>query len=180
MPLGPAHEGKKNTPAIVIGRGPGYKGHVEIVAYGWLAPANSLGSEGSFLPRQSYCVWIENPPESPDFGSCDSPLTTTRAVQVVSETQGLGKPRFRYTDITGPLTPEVASVRVSFHRRGSGRTRHVKATVAQVSGQLQEKLRQPEPFGYFDARVRGLVPWRFFRVKAFDAAGNVIGSARGF
>ncbi len=45
------------------------------------------------------------------------------------------------------------------------------ATVAQVTGKLQRKLHQAVPFGYFNARLQGRVPWGSVRVQAFDNTG---------
>jgi len=177
LPLGPADEGKKITPALVIGRGRAYDGPVEIVAYGWRPPEDAL-SEG-----KEYCVWIEYPPDDIEYGTCASPLEPLEgsgAIQVDSEVQLLTPKRLRWTNIGGRLTPDVATVRVFFHRHGSEKRFHLKATVAQVGGRLQQRLDQPAPFGYFNVKVRGLVPFRSFRVQALDAGGQVIGSAHPF
>jgi hypothetical protein len=174
LPLGQADEGKKITPALVIGRGSSYDGPVEITAYGWRAPPDT-GSTG-----KQYCVWVEYLPDDIQSGTCASPLEPLDSggpISIDSELQGISpKPR-RYTAIGGRLTPEVASVRVSYRRHGSKKRFHVKAIVAQVSGKLQQRLGQPGPFGYFDAKIRGLVPLSRVRAQALDASGHVIGSA---
>jgi hypothetical protein len=87
----------------------------------------------------------------------------------------LGKPAQRFTEIGGRLTPDVASVRVSYRR--DGHKAAGMAVVAQVAGELQAKLHQPTPFGFFNLRIRGQIPWRSIRVRAYDDAGAVLETA---
>lgn len=97
-----------------------------------------------------------------------------RKIAIDDQIQALGKPARRWTEIGGRLTPDVASVRISYRR--DGRKASGMATVAQVAGEIQRKLHQPSPFGYFDLRIRGRVPWRSIRVQAYDSAGAVLGT----
>ena len=85
----------------MIARGAQFDGQVELVAYGWAE---------SCLTRDE--------PRGDD------------AVEIRGGTTQLGPPRFRWSEICGRMSPSVATVRVSVHRRGSDRTRRVKATVA--------------------------------------------------
>lgn len=173
--LGPPAEGKRTTPALVIGRGKTFDGLVELVAYGWLAPRDTVGSAS----RKQFCVWVEYPPDEISPGTCGGPLDPgyQGAVAIDDRIRSFGPPGSRHTEIGGRLSPEVASVRVSYRRGGSARTVRVAAVVAQVGGPLQAKLKQPLPFGYFDAKLRGTVPLATIGVEAFDASGQLIGSA---
>jgi hypothetical protein len=49
--------------------------------------------------------------------------------------------------------------------------------VAQVDRDLERRLKQPAPFGFFYAKVRGLVGFGEFHAQALDAEGRVIGTA---
>jgi hypothetical protein len=116
-------------------------------------------------------------PKEIDFGMC-GPLLDPEGGQKIAiddRTQALGKPAQRWTEIGGRLTPDVASVRVSCRR--DGRKASGMAVVAQVAGELQAKLHQPTPFGFFDLRIRGEIPWRSIRVQAYDDAGAVLEAA---
>jgi hypothetical protein len=171
--LGPPDEGKRTTPDLVIGRGDTRAGAVEIVAYGWLAPKDSLPAS----PRKQLCIWIEQLPKEVSPGMCGPTLDPNGDQKIVIDAriQGLGTPAQRFTEIGGRLTPDVASVR-AFYRR-DGREVASVATVAQVAGELQRRLHQSVPFGYFDLRVRGLVPSHSIGVQAYDDAGAILGSA---
>jgi hypothetical protein len=173
MALGPPDEGKRTTPDLVIGRSDTPAGTAELVAYGWLAPKDSLPP----APRKQLCIWVEYLPKEIDPGMCGPLLDPSgdRKIVIDDRIQALGKPPQRWTEIGGRLTPDVASVRVSYRRNGRKATG--MATVAQVAGKLQRRLRQPVPFGYFDLRIRGRVPWHSIRVQAYDSAGAVLGTA---
>jgi hypothetical protein len=173
--LGPPDEGKRTTPDLVIGRGDTFADPVELVAYGWLAPRDSLPSG----PRKQLCIWVEYLPKEIDPGMC-GPLLDPNGEQKIAiddQIQALGKTAQRFTEIGGRLTPDVATVR-AFYRR-DGRQVSSLATVAQVTGGLQERLRQPVPFGYFDLKIKGLVPWHSIQVQAYDSAGAIVGSVGG-
>ena len=169
--LGRPDEGTRTTPDLVIGRGDTPSGTVELVAYGWLPPSDSLPSE----PRKQLCIWAEHRPREISFGMCGSPLDPdgNRKLTIDSKIQGLGKPAQSFTEVGGRLTPDVASVRVFFRCAGSKESS--LAAVAQVAGDLQRKLHQAVPFGYFNAKLRGRVPWKSVRVEAFDQAGAPLG-----
>jgi hypothetical protein len=175
LALGPPDEGKRATPDLVIGRGDTFAGPVELVAYGWLAPRGSLPSG----PRKQLCIWVEYLPKEIEPGMCGPLLDPNgeRKIAIDDQIQALGKPAQRFTEIGGRLTPDVATVR-AFYRR-DGRQVSSLATVAQVAGRLQERLRQPVPFGYFDLKIKGLVRWNSIRVQAYDSAGAIVGSAGG-
>jgi len=79
--------------------------------------------------------------------------------------------------VGGRVSPDVAAVRLYFHRPGSKKQHRVDAIVAQVGGDLQNRLKQPAPFGFFYARVRGVMPFGAFKAQALDAEGKVIGTA---
>jgi len=175
LALGPPDEGRRTTPDLVIGRSDAFLAPVELVAYGWLAPRDSLPSG----PRKQLCIWVEYLPKEISPGMCGPLLDPEGDQKIVidDQIQALGKPAERFTEIGGRLTPDVVAVRVSYRR--DGRRASGMATVAQVVGRLQERLRQPVPFGYFDLKIRGLVPWRSVRVQAYDSTGAIIGSAGG-
>lgn len=158
----------------MIGRGKTFDGSVELVAYGWLAPKDTVGSS----LRRQFCVWVEYPPAEIAPGTCGGPLDPTYqgALAIDDRIQAFGPPSKRHTEIGGRLSPAVASVRVTYRRPGSARQIRAAAVVAQVGGALQSRLGQPLPFGYFDAKIRGLVPFGGIRAEALDASGQVIGS----
>jgi hypothetical protein len=172
IPVGKPDEGRKVTPAFVIGRGQSYDGPMEIVAY---------GMRDSEVPGKEYCVLLEYlTTQDVEFGICGvdprEPLSGNNEIQIDSQIQLISPKRLRWSEVGGRVAPNVAQVRVTFHRHGSSKLFHSNAIVAQVSGALQQKLGQPVPFGFFDARVRGLAPSRSFHVQALDANGNVVGS----
>jgi hypothetical protein len=78
----------------------------------------------------------------------------------------------RATDIDGALSPEVDHVVASFNR--NHKPQKQRALVAQVNGDLQQDLEQPDPFGYFVLTVRGKPPWGTFRFIAYDSGGAVL------
>ncbi len=168
--LGPPDEGERTTPDLVIGQGHTSTGPVELVAYGWLAPRDSLPSG----PRKQLCIWAEHLPKEISFGMCGPLLDPEgrQKISIDSRIQALGKPAQRWAEIGGRLTPDVASVRVFYRREGHKASG--MAVVAQVAGELQSKLHQPTPFGFFDLRIRGRVPWRSIRVQAYDDAGGLL------
>jgi hypothetical protein len=173
LPLGPADEGKKITPALVIGRGPTYDGHAEITAFGWKPPADD--PEGG----KQFCTWIEYPPETIEFGTC-GPAGTPPAngvIEIDSESNIVGgPPKDRWTRASGLITPKVSEVRVTFRRHGV--KKHANAVVGQVTAALQQKLDQPARFGYWDVKLRGGVKFSSLHAQALDADGNVLGSAK--
>ena len=172
LPLGAADEGKKVTPAVVIGRGPTYDGHVEITAYGWKPPADDPTG------GKQFCTWIEYPPETIEFGTCGAAATppANGVIQIDSESQIVGgPPKKRWSRASGLITSEVAKVKVTFQRHGP--KRHTTAVVGQVTDALRQKLEQPTRFGYWDVKIRGHVRLSSLRARAFDADGNVLDSA---
>ena len=157
---------KPTSPVLVIGKGKAYDGPVEIVA------ADS---------KVGFCTFVEYPrSHDGNGGGCGfEPLPILgRAIEVTGGAGLIYPAGNRYTSIEGPLRPDVASVRVYFHRHGHKQRFQSRGLVAQVSGQLQAALNQEQPFGYFSVKVRGCVATRAFRAEALDASGNVIGSAK--
>jgi hypothetical protein len=171
--LGPPDEGERTTRDLVIGRGDTVTGPVELVAYGWLAPRDSLPPG----PRKQLCIWVEHLPKEISPGMCGPLLDPEGGQKIAIDDRigRLGKPAQRLTEIGGRLTPDVASVRISYRRNGHKASG--KAVVAQVAGELQDRLRQPTPFGFFNLQIRGQVPWRSIRVQAYDDAGAVLETA---
>lgn len=173
--LGPPDEGTQTSPALVIGVGSVLGYPVQIVSYGWEAEADS--------PPADFCVWIEHPRGENEFGTCDTSLrgSLEGAISLDMRIQTLGPVPGRATAIGGRISPDVAAVRLYFHRSGSKKRHQVKAIVAQVDQDLQRRLEQPVPFGFFYAKVHGLVGFGEFHVQALDVEGRVIGTVgRGF
>lgn len=166
-PLGP-----KDTAALVIGRTSQPKGHMEIVSYGARAHAYSPSP-------QELCTWIEFVPGETDFASCGeiAELNEEERAVRIELFGGVIQPKAeRSTELGGLVAANVASVKVRFHRRGRAKLYGVRATVAQVRGALQHRLRQPAPLGYFFAQIKGRVPGKAIEVRAYDASGNLVGS----
>jgi hypothetical protein len=171
LALGPPDEGSKASPALVIGVGSALHRTVELVAYAWKPPAD-LAGEGDF------CIWAEQPPKEVEYGTCASALSGASPIAIDMQTQLLLAPkRAQFTAIGGRIAPEVAAVRLYFHRHGSRKRLRVYAIIGRVAGDLQRKLKQPAPFGFFYAKVRGLVRFSAFKAQALDPSGNVIGTA---
>jgi hypothetical protein len=171
MPLGHEDEGKKTTKPIVIGRGSTFDGHAEIVAYGWKPPPDG-GRDGN----KHYCIWVEYPKtDDIEFATCAEEGLPLHEIEISSEGQQIAPKSSLYTEVGGLMQSDVASVRVSFRRKGA--TKHAKVTLAKVTPDLQQKLNLPEGFGYWDTKVRGLVKLKSYRASGFDAQGNLLGTA---
>jgi hypothetical protein len=172
--LDPPPEGTQTTPARVIGTGQAYDGWVEIDAHGWDPGLDTLEE------RRQFCVWIEYDAEAfPSFGSCLGAGEIDQPIAIESAPSLIQPRRLRYTEFAGALSPEVARVVISFRRPGKKKMFRASATVAQVSGGLQQELKRSTPFGYFVAKIRGLVRIKDARALAFNSAGNLVGSTRG-
>jgi hypothetical protein len=174
IPVGKPLEGQELTPALVIGRGRQYDGPMEIVAFGFRDTDQGL---------KQYCSRFEYlTTRDIAFGPCgadpEEQLSGKNEIQIDCEQQRISPKHLRWTEVGGRVAPNVARVRVKFHRFHSSQLQHTKAIVARVSGALQQKLGQPVPFGVFNARVPGLAPFLGFRAQALDANGNVIGVDR--
>jgi hypothetical protein len=169
--LGPPDEGTRTSPALIIGAGSVLGHPVQIVSYGWEPEADS--------PPADFCVWVEQPPREIEFGTCGTSLEGARrgAIALDMDVQAVASRSARATSVGGRVSPDVATVRLYFHRRGSKRQRRVDAIVAQVGGDLQNRLKQPAPFGFFYARVRGVMPFGAFKAQTLNAEGKVIGTA---
>jgi hypothetical protein len=155
LPPGSGNRAQSNP--FVIGRGSAFNGAVEIVAMD---------------SREGLCVWADHPGLGETSGICtDSNLVGRgRAIAVNLWSRSLTR---GYTQLAGPLSAEVAKVRVF---RGGSR---VAAIVAHVGDRLRRRLHQPGPFGYFSVTVPGCVPPTAFRVVALDGRGRTLGSDRG-
>jgi hypothetical protein len=171
LPLGHEDEGKKTTKPIVIGRGQTYQGPAEIVAYGWNPPADADEDPS----QRNFCIWVEYPRQDDIlFGTCAEADEPNSAIEINGEVQGISPKRARFTEVDGLFRSDVASIRVTYQRQG--KKRHAKTTIARVTPDLQQKLKLPQGFGYWDAKVRGVIKLRSFKARAFDAAGKPLGS----
>lgn len=167
--LGPNPEGSRTSPELVFGTGRSIDGPVQLVAYGWKPEADS--------PPADFCISVETVRlREEKFGTCGVALGRYRSGPATIDLDGrtIAPKAARATTVGGRISPNVAAVRVYFHRQGNRKLRRVNATVGQVSDDLQKRLKQPAPFGFFYAKVRGLVRFGGFRVQALDASGNVI------
>lgn len=173
-PVDPPPEERQSSPARIVGVGRDYSGWVEIVAYG------TEGEPESPSQGDGFCVWLEYGKfRFPSFGSCLAAGPIERTIAIEDTTQLISPKRFRFSEFAGALSPDVARVVVEYRRNGNGKTYRTQATVAQVSGTLQNELDQPAPFGYFAAKVRGLIRTKDARALAYNSAGDLIGSTRG-
>ena len=164
--LGPPDEGKQTSPALVIGRGRTSGGPAEIVAYGWESEPDS--------PPADFCVWIEQPLEVLP-GACGLAPADAGSIGMEMKTLAIRPTWARATYVGGLVSPDVASVRISFRRPGFKKLFRVSPVLGAVGGDLQQRLRQPAPFGFYYARVNGIVSFTQVRAEALDAEGNVIG-----
>lgn len=169
--LGPPYEGTRTSPALVIGFGSTLDRATQLVAFGWNPEPDS--------PPANFCLWIERPPREVEFGACAAPLDEEDGAAIDMQTQTLARRPGRSTAVGGRVAPRVAVVRLYFHRPKGVKRRRVDALVAQVDGDLQRRLKQSAPFGFFYARVRGIVRFGAFKAQALDSSGNVIGTAGG-
>jgi hypothetical protein len=167
--LGPPDEGKRTTPALVIGRGGTAGGAAEVVAYGW-------ESEDDDSLSADFCVWAEQLPDEILFGTCGPAPWRAGSIGMEMKIQRFGPGSARATYIGGLVSPDVASVRISFRRPGSGRLFRVNPILGRVRGGLQQRLDQPAPFEFYYAQVNGLVKFRQVRAEALDAKGDVVGT----
>lgn len=174
-PLDPPDEGARTTAARVIGVGHAYDGWLEIDAYGWRPPSATPGE------RHQLCAWIElEALSAPMYGSCFASGQIGQPIAIESNLSITSPKSLRDTEVGGPLASNVARVELSVKRPGhKKKIEGVQATVAQVSGRLQRELRQPRPFGYFYAKVRGMVPAKDITAIAYDASGRELGTTHG-
>jgi hypothetical protein len=98
------------------------------------------------------------------------------------EIDALGSSAFRHTarfsDVSGSLRTDVATVRVYFHR--AGQRRAATAISGQVGAEDAARLHQSQLFGRFVSIVHGCVTGRDFKVVALAADGLQLGADRGF
>jgi len=166
--LGPPDEGKQTSPELVIGRGTTVGRSAEIVAYGWEEEEDS--------PPADFCVWAEQLPDQVLFGACKTAPSQAGAIGMEMKIQALKPRSTQATYIGGLVSPDVRSVRITFRRPGSARLFHAHPILGRVQGDLQQRLRQPDPFGFYYTQVRGLIKFRHVRAEALDAEGKVIGT----
>jgi hypothetical protein len=169
--LGPPDEGTQTSPALVIGQGAVIDGPVELVAYGWESEADS--------PPADFCVWVEHPPREIQFGTCGTALSRSgrNPIAIDLDAQVVAPKIARATEVGGRISLRVSAVRLYFRRPGSKKPHRVNAVVAQVDGDLQQRLGQPVPFGFFYAKVHGVVGFGEFHAQALDAEGKIVGTA---
>lgn len=168
FPLGQPDEGEKTTPEYVIGRGRDFEGPVELIAYGW----KSGGYGGP--PQSGVCIWASYLlHEHPFFQTCvlDDESRAGGAVEVKTGTAQLQPKDSRWTSFGGRLAPTVAGVRVTFRRPGREKIFRVSPIVARVHGDLQRKLKLPQPIGFYTVRVAGLIPQKLFKVQPVGKSG---------
>lgn len=173
--LTPPDQGKQTTPALVIGRGHLFGGPVEIAGAGWSAPKYFETPGGG-----QFCVWVEFLAELSTSSMCGPVAQIASGKETVyfeSFREGMGTNGPREVELTGSLVPDVASVQVSFRRRGNPRIFQTSAVVAFISGELQKSLEQPSPFGYFVIRVRGQFIASSLRIRALDKEGHFVGAS---
>jgi hypothetical protein len=167
----PVDEGRRISPALIIGLGEAFDGPIQLVAFGWKAPADEAGG------RHQYCVWIESPPlRTPNFGACRNPQGRLGNGQITIDdmTQQVRPKSQQYTEVGGALAPDVDSVLVTYKSPAGNGT--VPSTVGQVKGTLRLRLKQRAPFGFYVARIPGLVKFQDIRVTALDAKGEPLAS----
>jgi hypothetical protein len=112
------------------------------------------------------------------YGSCFASGQIGQPIPIESNLSVTSPKSVRDTEIGGALTFDVARVELSVKRpRHKKKIEGVQATVAQVSGRLQREFKQSRPFGYFYAKVRGVVPAKDITAIAYDASGQVLGTA---
>jgi hypothetical protein len=145
---------------VVIGVGRHFVGPVEIVA---------------FQSRLGLCIEVDIIREG-GSGSCPGGIHPPEGRAISSGGAAVSFGRLRYTQVEGAVVPGAAAVRVRFRREGE--IREARGVIAQVAGELQERLGEEEPFGVFEATVRGCVPVRRIRLAALDASGIVVGRTR--
>jgi hypothetical protein len=105
-----------------------------------------------------------------------SAIRLTAAGSVVTAA-GSFLPSLNFSVAQGILRSDVAAVSVRF--RSKRRARHVPAVVAQIDGELAQRLNQPAPFGFFATVERGCFSGRHINAKALSATGEVLGRDRG-
>jgi hypothetical protein len=167
--LGPPDEGRRTSPALVIGRGRTAGGPAEIVAYGWRGPDDS--------DPEDFCVWVEQLPAEILFGACGAAPPRAGSIGMEMKIKRIQPRSVRATFIGGVVSADVASVRISFRRPDSSKRFRARPVLGRVKGDLQQRLRQPAAFGFYYAQVNGLVSFRHVRAEALDAEGRVIGTS---
>ncbi len=169
LPLGKPDEGTRTTPDVVIGRDPTFDGHAEIVAYGWKPTPDQVDG------KKHFCIWVEYPPDDIQFGTCAESGQPASDIEISSEQQAISPKSARETEVGGLISPDVASVRVTYRR--DGQLKHAKVTLGKVTRKLQGKLDLTDGFGYWDTKAEGLVPFKSYKARAFDSQGKLLGTA---
>jgi hypothetical protein len=144
---------------VVIGSGQSGLGPVEVVAFttrlGLCIDVDMTNASGGGCPN--------DPPPSP--------------VKVVGTAGGFDSQNGAYTQLEGTTTPEVTEVQARFRRRGTWHTS--EGLIARIEGELQSRLEQPSPFGFFVVTVPGCIEAERFHVTARAADGSVLERTRG-
>jgi hypothetical protein len=145
---------------IVIGVGRDFVGPIEIIA---------------FTSRLGLCIEVDIVREG-GAGSCPGDIRPPEGKAISANGVSVSFGRLRYTQVEGSVSPNTAVVRVRFRRKGEIRV--ARGVVAQVTGELQQRLEEEAPFGVYEATIRGCVPTKRIRLAALDATGNVLDRKR--
>jgi hypothetical protein len=145
---------------VVIGVGRHFNGPVELIA---------------FQSRPGLCIEIDILREG-GGGTCPGAIHPPEGQALSTSGGSVSFGRSKYTQIEGAVTPGAAAIRVRYRRKGE--IRETNAVLAQVAGELQQRLGEEAPFGVFEATVRGCVPIERFRLAALDTSGVVLGRTR--
>lgn len=147
------------TDPVVIGVAHHFNGRVEIVAF-----HSNIG----------LCINVDRRRSS--YEQCGGGIPPRRRSPVAFAGYQWQTGHRSYSGALGWLRPDVASMALSFRRKGE--REHARVMVSQVSGDLLSEIREPKPFGFFESTVRGCVPPKHIRLIAYDSAGDVLGRAR--
>jgi hypothetical protein len=176
-PIGPPDEGTRNSPCRVILAGKTYLGRVEVDAYGWNPPAEFETGEADALWAD---VEFGSPVAGWSYASSFVPEHIHRPVTIEALFWQDRPKSQRSTFVGGALEPGVGRVLLSYPRPNGKGTVRSDAVVSQVSGQLQQELHQSVPFGYFFARLPGIVQGKELQATAYGAHGQKLGSIGGW
>jgi hypothetical protein len=143
------------TDPVVIGIGHHFNGRTEIVAY---------------HSRIGLCLDVDRPDVTQEMCGGDLPPSGPEAIRFAGfqwDKEGRD-----YSGSLGWLRPDVASVVLRFRR--DGHHERAQAMVTQVGGHLLAQIKESEPFGFFEATIRGCVPPNRMHVVAYDDTGEVL------
>jgi hypothetical protein len=157
-PKGPL---KPRSEAVVIGTGHTVTGRVELIAFD--------SKIGLCLAVDQFRLGLS--------GGCGGDAEPATQPVFISGSGFTQLQRDKFSDVTGSISPDVASLEVTAkHELG---IRHPRAILGQADAAIAARVNQDVPFGFFFAAVKGCVPAQKFRAVAFNAAGERLGAARG-